>query len=92
MVWLYEFGTHSYINSSSFDAVQRGGRGDGIWNRDAYANEGVTFDAAYAHQAMNLHHYHANAPAVRHLLGDSVDYNESINRYTEILMATIHQY
>ena len=76
--------TFSYINSSSSDASPAsGGRGDGIWNRDAYVNEGVTFDAAYAHQAMNLHHYHANAPAVRHLLGDSVDYNESINRYTE---------
>ena len=76
--------TFSYINSSGSDASPAGGgRGDGIWNRDAYVNEGVTFDAAYAHQAMNLHHYHANAPAVRHLLGDSVDYNESINRYTE---------
>ena len=76
--------TFSYINNSSSDgSPMGGGRGDGIWNRDAYVNEGVTFDAAYAHQARNLHHYHANAPAVRHLLGDSVDYNESLNRYTE---------
>ena len=76
--------TFSYINSSSSDgSPMGGGRGDGVWNRDAYVNEGVTFDAALAHQAMNLHHYHANAPAVRHLLGDSVDYNESSNLYTE---------
>ena len=76
--------TFSYINSSSSDGSPiGGGRGDGVWNRDAYVNEGVTFDAAYAHQAMNLHHYHANAPAVRHLLGDSVDYNKSTNRYSE---------
>ena len=76
--------TFSYINSSASDgSPQGGGRGDGIWNRDAYINEGVTFDAAYAHQAGNLHHYHANAPAIRHLLGDSVDYNPETNRYTE---------
>ena len=76
--------TFSYINSSASDgSPQGGGRGDGVWNRDAYINEGVTFDAAYAHQAMNLHHYHANAPAIRHLLGDSVDYDATSNVYTE---------
>ena len=76
--------TFSYIASSGSDGSPiGGGRGDGVWNRDAYINEGVTFDAALAHQAMNLHHYHANAPAVRHLLGGSVDYNESTNIYTE---------
>ncbi|MCP4847606.1 MAG: YHYH protein [Verrucomicrobiaceae bacterium] len=76
--------TFSYINSSGSDgSPQGGGRGDGVWNRDAYVNEGVTFDAANAHQAMNLHHYHANAPAIRHLLGDSVDYDAGVNVYTE---------
>jgi len=76
--------TFSYIASSGSDGSPiGGGRGDGVWNRDAYINEGVTFDAALAHQAMNFHHYHANAPAVRHLLGGSVDYNESTNIYTE---------
>ena len=76
--------TFSYINGSASDASpQGGGRGDGVWNRDAYVNEGVTFDSANAHQAGNLHHYHANAPAIRHLLNDSVDYNAETNRYTE---------
>ena len=76
--------TFSYINGSASDgSPQGGGRGDGIWNRDAYVNEGVTFDSANAHQAGNLHHYHANAPAIRHLLNDSVDYNAETNRYTE---------
>ena len=76
--------TFSYINGSASDASpQGGGRGDGVWNRDAYVNEGVTFDSANAHQAGNLHHYHANAPAIRHLLNDSVDYNAGTNRYTE---------
>ena len=76
--------TFSYINSSGSDASPAGGgRGDGVWNRDAYINEGVTFDSANAHQAGDLHHYHANAPAIRHLLGDSVDYAPSTNVYTE---------
>ena len=76
--------TFSYINSSASDASPAGGgRGDGVWNRDAYVNEGVTFDSANAHQAGDLHHYHANAPAIRHLLGDSVDYDSSTNVYTE---------
>ena len=76
--------TFSYINGSASDgSPQGGGRGDGVWNRDAYVNEGVTFDSANAPQAGNLHHYHANAPAIRHLLNDSVDYNAETNRYTE---------
>ena len=45
-----------------------------MWNRDAYVNESVTFDAAYAHQAGANYHYHANTPALRHLLADHVDF------------------
>lgn len=57
--------------------------GDDVWNRDAYINEGDTFDNAFAHQAGSNHHYHANAPALRHLVGDSVDYNPADNTYIE---------
>jgi len=57
--------------------------GDGIWNRDAYVNEGVTFDAANAHQAGPQYHYHANPPALRHQLGDHVDHDPATNSYTE---------
>ena len=57
--------------------------GDGIWNRDAYVNERLTFDPAFAHQAGNNHHYHANAPGLRNLLGDSVDYDAATHTYTE---------
>lgn len=57
--------------------------GSGFWNRDAYVNERVTFDNAGAHQAGNNHHYHANPSALRHRLGDHVDYNEAANLYTE---------
>ncbi len=57
--------------------------GDGIWNRDAFVNEAVTFDAANAHQAGNNYHYHANPVGLRHILGDSVDYDPGSNTYTE---------
>jgi hypothetical protein len=57
--------------------------GDGVWNREAYANEGHTFDPAFAHQAAALHHYHANAPAVRYQLGDNVDFDAATKTYRE---------
>ncbi|HKQ37917.1 MAG TPA: YHYH protein [Verrucomicrobiae bacterium] len=57
--------------------------GSGLWNRDAYVNESVTFDAALAHQAGANHHYHANPIALRYQLGDHVDYNSANNRYSE---------
>lgn len=57
--------------------------GNGLWNRDAYVNESVTFDAALAHQAGANHHYHANPIALRYQLDDHVDYSSANNRYTE---------
>jgi hypothetical protein len=57
--------------------------GSGLWNRDAFVNEAVTFDAALAHQAGANHHYHANPIALRHQLGDHVDYDAASNRYSE---------
>ena len=76
--------TFSYITASGADGSPNGAnRGDGVWNREAYANEGVTFDPAFAHQAGTNHHYHANAPAVRYALGDHVDFNATTKTYTE---------
>ena len=74
----------SYSTASNADASPVNGlRGDGVWNREAYANEGLTFDPAFAHQAMTNHHYHANAPAVRFELGDHVEFNATTKIYTE---------
>ncbi len=77
--------TFSYVNATGADGgVGVGGsRGDGIWIRDAYHNEAVTFDPAFAHQAGTHHHYHANAPATRYQLGDNVDFNATTKIYTE---------
>ncbi len=74
----------SYSNANATDATPVNGiTGDGIWNRDGYHNEGVTFDPALAHQAGNNYHYHAHPIGLRYQLGDHVDYNAATNRYTE---------
>ena len=78
--------TFSYSNSAGEDETPNNAAtitGDNVWLRDAYINEGDTFDNAFAHQAGPNYHYHANPPALRHLLGDSVDYAQSTNTYTE---------
>jgi hypothetical protein len=60
------------------------GNGNGYWNREAYVNEGATFDPAYAHQENSgTYHYHASPVALRHLLGDHVEYNATTKTYAE---------
>lgn len=73
----------SYRNSAGIDSTVGGTAGDGIWNRDGYHNEGITFDPALAHQAGNNYHYHAQPIGLRYQLGDHVDYNATTNRYSE---------
>ncbi len=76
----------SYINSTGQDGNPpgAGNSGDGIWNRDAYVNEAITFDPALAHQQnTGVYHYHANPIATRHLLGDHVDFNPTTKTYSE---------
>jgi hypothetical protein len=74
----------SYSNSAGTDATPVNGvTGDGIWNRDAYVNEGITFDSALAHQAGRVYHYHANPPALRYQLGDHVDYDPATRSFKE---------
>jgi hypothetical protein len=76
---------------NSWDAFYWNGTGDvqstgsdGYWNRDAFVNEGVTFDSAYAHQQnTGTYHYHADPIALRYLLGDHVTYNSSADTYSE---------
>ncbi len=56
----------------------------GYWNRDAYVNEGATFDPGYAHQQnTGVYHYHADPIALRYLLGDHVDYDAATKTYAE---------
>ncbi len=65
-------------------SAETGGGGTGYWNREAYVNEGVTFDQGYAHQEQTgTHHYHAQPIALRYLLGDHVDYLPGNKSYVE---------
>ena len=60
------------------------GSGAGYWNRDAFVNEGATFDPSYAHQEQTgTYHYHANPIALRYLMGDHVNYNAAARTYSE---------
>ncbi|HEU6449499.1 MAG TPA: YHYH protein [Verrucomicrobiae bacterium] len=63
--------------------VSQGGT-NGFWNRDAYVNEGVSFDAGYAHQPPDgQYHYHADPLGLRYELGDHVDFNPATKIYSE---------
>jgi hypothetical protein len=58
--------------------------GTGYWYRDAYVNEGLSFDPNNAHQEQTgMHHYHANPPALRYLLNDNVLFNSTTKTYSE---------
>jgi hypothetical protein len=71
--------TFSYDTSAGADQEPtNSNRGDGYWNRNAFINEGVTFDAGNTHQAMEQFHYHASPAALRSTLGDSVDYDSTV--------------
>jgi hypothetical protein len=70
----------SYVNSTGNESNP----GDGIWNRDAYINESITFDPALAHQPGNgQYHYHANALALRSLIRDNVLFDPATKTYRE---------
>lgn len=57
--------------------------GDGVWNRDAYVNEGITMDPALAHQQnAGTYHGHADPIGTRYLLGDHVSFNAATKLYT----------
>jgi hypothetical protein len=76
----------SYSHASGRDAGPRTriGRGDRIWNRDAFINEGITFDPGFGHQQeWGTYHYHAEPIALRYLLGDHVNFDAATKSYYE---------
>lgn len=76
----------SYAHEYGRDADPRAGigQGDHIWERDAYVNEGMTFDAGLGHQQnWGRYHYHADAIALRYELGDHVDFDPGTKMYHE---------
>jgi hypothetical protein len=70
-----------------------GRNGDGIWNRDAWPNEKISFDYALNHsQPSGQYHAHVTAIGVRYLLGDNIQYNESTKNYSENTSTTVFQH
>lgn len=68
--------SYSYSHSQDASPIAGIGPGDGIWNRDAYPNELVSFDNALAHNPQNgQYHAHANPIATRYFVGDNIIYN-----------------
>ena len=65
------------------------GPGDGVWNRDAWPNEKVSFDFPLNHpQPSGQYHAHANPIGVRYVLGDNINYDSSTKFYSENTLAT----
>jgi len=58
--------------------------GTGQWHRDAYVNEGITFDPGNSHQQnTGKYHNHADPIALRYLVGDHITYDSSTRLYSE---------
>jgi hypothetical protein len=85
--------SYSYANSKDASPVAGIGSGDGVWNRDAWPNEKISFDYALNHpQPSGQYHAHVTAMGTRYLLGDNVLYNDSTKQYTENNSTTVFQH
>jgi hypothetical protein len=85
--------SYSYAYSKDASPVAGIGPGDGIWNRDAWPNEKVSFDNAKNHpQPSGQYHAHVTAFGARYLLGDNVLYNETTKEYSENTSTTVFKH
>ncbi len=85
--------SYSVSHAQDADPIAGIGNGDGIWNRDAYPNEGGSFDYALNHpQPSGQYHSHANPIAVRYELGDNVNYNSTSKAYSENTATTVFKH
>jgi hypothetical protein len=85
--------SYSYSHSEDASPMAGIGNGDGIWNRDALPNEGVSFDYALNHpQQQGEYHSHANPIAIRYLLGDNVNYDGTTKNYSEDTNTTVFRH
>jgi hypothetical protein len=85
--------SYSYANSKDASPNAGIGQGDGIWNRDAWPNEKVSFDNAKNHpQPSGQYHAHVTAFGARYLLGDNVLYNETTKEYLEDTSTTVFKH
>jgi len=82
---------YSYSNSTSADMTPPSqSPGDGVWNRDAWPNEKVSFDYPLNHpQPSGQYHAHANPIGVRYVLGDNINYDSATKAYSENTSTTV---
>lgn len=72
------------LDGYTYSGTSEAQGGNGQWHRDAYVNEGITFDKSMAHQQnTGKYHNHANPIALRYQLGDNVTFNSTTKAYSE---------
>ena len=85
--------SYSFVNSKDASPNAGIGPGDGVWNRDAWPNEKISFDFAQNHpQPSGQYHAHVTAFGTRYLLGDNVLYNETTKEYSENTSTTVFKH
>jgi hypothetical protein len=85
--------SYSLSNSKDADPITNIGKGDEVWNRDAWPNEFGSFDFSLNHpQPSGQYHAHANPIAVRYLLGDNINYDSVSKKYSEITPTTAQKH
>jgi hypothetical protein len=85
--------SYSLSNSKDADPIANIGKGDEVWNRDAWLNEFSSFDFPLNHpQPSGQYHAHANPIAVRYLLGDNINYDSVSKKYSEITPTTARKH
>lgn len=87
-VYVNGSGIYNMLDAFSYSGTTQSdggmGAGGGIWNRDAFVGEVLTFDKNNAHQPGNGdYHAHINPILLRYQLNDSVVYTAATNTYSE---------
>lgn len=93
-VWVNNAIIHNQLDAFYWDGsddVDDGATGTEYWTRNARLAEGPTFDPAGAHQPFTGEsHHHISPFALRHELGDHMDYDPQTHTYTESTDAPMH--
>ncbi len=93
-IWVNTAIIHNQLDAFYWNGttdVDTGATGTEYWTRNARLAEGSTFDPAGAHQPFTGEsHHHISPTALRHELGDHVDYDSATHTYTEVVGAPEH--
>lgn len=93
-IWVNSAIIHNQLDAFYWNGTQDvdvNAQGTEYWTRNAYLAEGPTFDPAGAHQPFTGEsHHHINPYALRHELGDHMEYNPTTHTYAEATTAPSH--